>query len=91
MNIYLILTILLGCVCLFMLVLLIAINKKYSKMLNAMRNREVDNINQKNGVRYTVDQTVVDENGEMNVSRNSADFTEENRRPCAGRRRGGLA
>ena len=41
MDIYLILTILLGCVCLFMLVLLVAINKKYSKMLNAMRNREV--------------------------------------------------
>ena len=74
MDIYLILTILLGCVCLFMLVLLIAINKKYSKMLNAMRNREVDNINQKNGVRYTVDQTVLDENGEMNVSLSQKDI-----------------
>ncbi|MGN0798262.1 MAG: hypothetical protein ACI4L7_01670 [Christensenellales bacterium] len=74
MDIYLILTILLGCVCLFMLVLLIAINKKYSKMLNAMRNREVDNINQKNGVRYTVDQTVMDENGEMNVSLSQKDI-----------------
>ena len=74
MDIYLILTILLGCVCLFMLVLLITINKKYSKMLNAMRNREVDNINQKNGVRYTVDQTVMDENGEMNVSLSQKDI-----------------
>lgn len=74
MDIYLILTILLGCVCLFMLVLLVAINKKYSKMLNAMRNREVDNVNQKNGVRYTVNQTVVDENGEMNVSLSQKDI-----------------
>ena len=74
MDIYLILTIVLAGVCLIMFVMLFAINSKYSKMLNAMRNREVDNVNQKHGVRYTVDQTVVDENGEMNVSLSQKDI-----------------
>lgn len=74
MDIFLITTILLGGVCLLMFILLVAINSKYSKMLRAMQNREVDNINQKHGVRYTVDQTVVDENGDMNVSLSQKDI-----------------
>lgn len=74
MDIYMILTIILAGVCLIMFVLLVAINNKYSKMLRAMQNREVDNVNQKHGIRYTVDQTVVDENGDMNVSLSQKDI-----------------
>lgn len=74
MDIFLISTILLGGVCLIMLILLVAINSKYSKLLRAMQNRSVGNVNEKNGVRYTVDQTVVDENGDMNVSLSQKDI-----------------
>ena len=49
------------------------INKKYTKLLKSLNEREVDDTITKNGVRYTVDQTVVDENGEMNVSFGSGD------------------
>ena len=49
------------------------VNKKYSRLLKAMSEREVDDVNIKKGVRYTVDQTVVNENGEMNVSFSQGD------------------
>ncbi len=74
MDIYMILTIILAGVCLMMFVLLVAINSKYSKMLRAMQNREVDNVNQKHGVRYTIDQTIANENGEMNISLSQKDI-----------------
>ena len=50
------------------------INHKYSKLLKAMDKREVDDTITKKGVRYSVDQTVVDEDGKMNVSFGSGDI-----------------
>lgn len=49
------------------------INKKYTKLLKSMSEREVDDVMTKKGVRYTTDQTVVDEDGNMNVSFGSDD------------------
>lgn len=66
------------CIILVGVVLLLAIafgfvNSKLTKLLRAMDPREVDDILKKKGVRYTVDQTVVDEQGNMNVSYGSGD------------------
>ena len=66
------------CIILIGIVVLLAIvfafvNKKYSKLLKNMSEREVDDVMTKNGVRYTTDQTVVDEDGNMNVSFGSDD------------------
>jgi len=49
------------------------VNKKYSRLLKNMNEREVDEVLTKKGVRYTEDQTVVDENGDMNISFGSSD------------------
>ena len=66
------------CIILIGVVVLLAIvfafaNKKYSKLLKNMSEREVDDVMTKKGVRYTTDQTVVDEDGNMNVSYGSDD------------------
>jgi len=55
-------------ICALIIVVFAFINHKYSKTLKGLREREVDGVNIKNGVRYTIDQTVVDENGNMNLS-----------------------
>ena len=68
MDIYQIFCIILLGVCLLMGIVFCFINRKYSKLLKSMSEREVDQVNIKKGVRYTEDQTVVDENGNMNVS-----------------------
>lgn len=74
MDIYQILCIILGVICVFILLMFIFINRKYSKTLKGFKDREVDGIRAKKGVRYTIDQTVIDENGEMNVSFGSSDI-----------------
>lgn len=68
MDLYQIFCIILVGVCALLLIVFGFVNRKYTKLLNALKDREVDDVNIKKGVRYTVDQTVVDENGEMNVS-----------------------
>lgn len=68
MDIYQIFCIILLGVLVIMGIVFCFINRKYTKLLKALQTREVDDVNVKKGVRYTVDQTVVDENGEMNVS-----------------------
>ena len=73
MDIYQIFCIILLGVCVLMFIVFGFVNRKYTKLLNALKDREVDDVNVKKGVRYTVDQTVVDENGEMNVSFGSND------------------
>lgn len=74
MDIYQILCLLLGCVCVFQSLLLIFINKKYGKILKGMSGRGVEDVNIKNGVRYTIDQTVVDTDGNANISLSQKDI-----------------
>lgn len=74
MDIYQIFCIILVGICVLLLVVFGFVNRKYTKLLNALKDREVDDVNIKKGVRYTVDQTVVDENGEMNVSFGQGDI-----------------
>ena len=50
------------------------INRKYTKLLKGMKEREVDAVNVKKGVRYTIDQTVVDEEGNMIVAFGQGDI-----------------
>lgn len=73
MGIFEVVCIILGVVVVLMLVAFIAVGKKYSKLLRGMKEREVDDVNIKKGVRYTIDQTVVDEEGNMNVSYGQSD------------------
>ena len=68
MDIYQIFCIILLGICVLMAVVFGFVNRKYSKLLKSMSEREVDQVNIKKGVRYTEDQTVVDEEGNMNVS-----------------------
>lgn len=73
MNIYQIFCIILAGIVVLLAIVFAFVNKKLTKLLRAMDPREVDDILKKKGVRYTVDQTVVDENGQMNVSYGSDD------------------
>lgn len=73
MELFQIFCIILGGVIVVQFVLLAFINHKYTKLLNALKNREVDNVQVKNGVRYTVDQTVLDEQGNVNISLSQKD------------------
>ncbi len=68
MDIYQIFCIILLGIVVLMFIVFAFINRKYTKLLKSLSEREVDDVNIKKGVRYTVDQTVVTENGEMNVS-----------------------
>lgn len=74
MGIFEIVSIILGVVLVLVLIMFIFINRKYTKLLKALDGREVDDVNIKKGVRYTVDQTVVDEEGNMNVSFGEGDI-----------------
>jgi hypothetical protein len=73
MDIYQIFCIILIGVVIMLAIVFGFVNKKYSKLLKSMSEREVDDVMTKKGVRYTTDQTVVDENGNMNVSFGSDD------------------
>ncbi len=73
MDIYQIFCIVLIGIILLQAVLFMFVNSKYSKLLKALKNREVDNVQLKNGVRYTVDQTVLDEQGNANISLSQKD------------------
>lgn len=74
MDIYQIFCIILVGVIVLLAIVFGFVNKKYTKMLKNMNEREVDDVMTKKGIRYTTDQTVVDENGEMNVSFGSDDI-----------------
>ena len=74
MDIYQIFCLILIGICIIICIVFGFVNHKYSKLLKAMDKREVDDTFTKKGVRYTVDQTVVDENGNMNVSFGSGDL-----------------
>lgn len=73
MDIYQIFCIILAGIVVLLAIVFAFVNKKLTKLLKAMDPREVDDILKKKGVRYTVDQTVVDEQGNMNVSYGSGD------------------
>ena len=74
MDIYQIFCLILLGICLILVAVLVFINLKYSKTLKAMSKREVEDVETKKGIRYTIDQTVVDENGEMNVTYSKQDI-----------------
>ena len=74
MDIYQIFCIILLGICLLICLVFGFVNSKYSKLLKSMSKREVDDTLTKKGVRYTVDQTVIDEDGNMNVSFGSGDI-----------------
>ena len=74
MGTFEIVSIILGVVLVLVLVMFAFINRKYTKLLKGMKEREVDAVNVKKGVRYTIDQTVVDEEGNMNVSFGQGDI-----------------
>ena len=74
MDIYQILCFAFGGLFIVTLVVFLFINHKLSKMLKGFREREVDGVNTKKHTRYTIDQTVVDEKGEMNVSFSTSDI-----------------
>ena len=61
MGIFEILCIILGIIVVLQFIVFLFINNKYSKTLRGLKTREVDDVTTKNGVRYTIDQTVVDE------------------------------
>jgi hypothetical protein len=73
MDIYQIFCIILAGIVVLLSIVFAFVNRKLTKLLKAMDPREVDDILKKKGVRYTVDQTVVDEQGNMNVSYGSSD------------------
>ncbi len=73
MDIFKIVCIILGIVCVLLILVLIFINHKYSKTIRGMKEREVDDVSTKHGVRYTIDQTVVDEDGNTNISLSQKD------------------
>ena len=74
MGIFEILCIILGIIVVLQFIVFLFINNKYSKTLRGLKSREVDDVTTKNGVRYTIDQTVVDEEGNANVSRSQKDI-----------------
>lgn len=74
MGTFEIVSIILGVVLVLVIVMFAFINRKYTKLLRGMKEREVDDVNIKKGVRYTIDQTVVDEEGNMNVSFGQGDI-----------------
>lgn len=73
MDIYQIFCLILIGVIILISIVFAFVNKKYSRLLKNMSEREVDEVLTKKGVRYTEDQTVVDENGDMNISFGSSD------------------
>lgn len=73
MDIYQIICIILAGIVVLLAIVFAFVNRKLTRLLKAMDPREVDDILKKKGVRYTVDQTVVDEQGNMNVSYGSDD------------------
>jgi len=81
MDLFQIFCIILAGIIVLLFVVLAFINHKYTKLLNALKNREVDNVQIKNGVRYTVDQTVLDEEGNVNVSLSQKDTILQMNRP----------
>ncbi len=74
MGTFEIVSIILGVVLVLVLVMFAFINRKYTKLLKGLKEREVEDVNVKKGVRYTIDQTVVDEEGNMNVSFGQGDI-----------------
>lgn len=74
MNIYQILCILLGVICIVQFIILLSLNYKYSKTLKGIRGREVEKVNEKNGVRYSINQDVIDENGKQHLSLSEKDI-----------------
>ncbi len=74
MELFQIISLVAGGIALLLFIVLMFVNHKYSKLLKALSKREVDNIRIKNGVRYTVDQTIFDEEGDVNVSLSQKDL-----------------
>ena len=74
MDIYKIFCLILIGICALLVIVFCFINSKYSKLLKSLNQREVDDIQVKHKTRYTVDQTVVDEQGNMNISYSSKDI-----------------
>ena len=74
MDIYQYLCIGLGAFCVLLLIGFIAINYKYNKTLRGMKGREVDDVNIKGNVRYTINQTVLDEDGNATISLSTKDI-----------------
>jgi len=73
MELFQIISIVLGGIILLQFIVMGFLNHGYTKLLKAMKNREVDNVEIKKGKRYTVDNTVVDEDGNVNVSFSKSD------------------
>ena len=74
MDLYLFMCIILGVICLILICVLVPISKKLSKTLRALKNNEVENVREKNGVRYTINQAISNEQGQVNVSLGTQDI-----------------
>lgn len=74
MNTFQYLTIALGALCVLLILVVFFLNYKYSKTLKGMRGRTVDEVDQRKGVRYTINQTVVDIDGNATVSLSTKDI-----------------
>lgn len=68
------LTIALGALCVLLILVVFFLNYRYSKTLKGMRGRTVDEVDQRKGVRYTINQTVVDNDGNATVSLSTKDI-----------------
>lgn len=74
MDIYKYLTFGLGAICIIQFLIFIFINYRYTKTLNGMKERSVEEVNQKSNVRYTINQTVLDKDGNATVSLSTTDL-----------------
>ena len=69
-----ILAIILGVILVFVVILFIFVNFRFSRMLKSSKKREADDIIEKHGVRYSNGQEIFKEDGDINVSLSQKDF-----------------
>ena len=74
MDIYQIICIILGATVLLQFVLFAFVYKKYSKAQKALNNREVTGVKVKDGVRYTTDESIHTQDGDVKVSLSQKDI-----------------
>ena len=74
MDIYQIICIILGVTVLLQFGLFAFVYKRYLKAQRALHNREVDNIKIKNGIRYTTDEAILTQDGDVKVSLTQRDI-----------------
>lgn len=81
MDTYQIVSLLLGITCFFLIILLFFINRKYAQTLKGMEGKQVEDVNIKKGVRYTIDQSVIDDDGNTKISLSQHDILLSQNKP----------